>query len=47
MRQSWQEILAVAQRILIELGRRKRSLIFWIIKNNQGCNNTWNPAAKP
>lgn len=31
MRQSWQEILAVAQRILIELGRRKRSLIFWII----------------
>jgi hypothetical protein len=27
MRQSWQEILAVAQRILIELGRRKRSLI--------------------
>ena len=27
----WQEILAVAQRILLELGRRRRSLIFWVI----------------
>ncbi len=25
----WRETLAVAQRILLELGRRKRSLIFW------------------
>ncbi|NJP09208.1 MAG: ABC transporter permease [Leptolyngbyaceae cyanobacterium RU_5_1] len=25
----WYETLAVAQRVLIELGRRKRSLIFW------------------
>ncbi|MEB3309446.1 MAG: ABC transporter permease [Snowella sp.] len=31
MRQFWQEILAVAQRILIELVRRKRSLMFWVI----------------
>ncbi|MEG4959264.1 ABC transporter permease [Microcoleus sp. K4-B3] len=27
----WYETLAVAQRILIELGRRRRSLIFWAI----------------
>jgi ABC-2 type transport system permease protein len=27
----WRETLAVAQRILIELGRRRRSLIFWVI----------------
>jgi len=27
----WRETLAVAQRILIELGRRRRSLIFWCI----------------
>ena len=27
----WRETLAVAQRILIELGRRRRSLIFWSI----------------
>ncbi|EKV00121.1 ABC-type multidrug transport system, permease component [Leptolyngbya sp. PCC 7375] len=27
----WQEILAVAQRILLELVRRRRSLIFWAI----------------
>ncbi|HBE32375.1 MAG TPA: ABC transporter substrate-binding protein, partial [Cyanobacteria bacterium UBA11368] len=27
----WRETLAVAQRILIELLRRRRSLIFWLI----------------
>ncbi|MGB7440902.1 MAG: ABC transporter permease [Coleofasciculaceae cyanobacterium] len=27
----WHETLAVAQRILIELGRRRRSLVFWCI----------------
>lgn len=27
----WNETLAVSQRVLIELGRRRRSLIFWII----------------
>lgn len=27
----WRETLAIAQRILIELGRRRRSLIFWCI----------------
>ena len=27
----WQETLAVAQRILIELLRRRRSLVFWCI----------------
>lgn len=27
----WQETLAVAQRILIELGRRQRSLLFWCV----------------
>jgi ABC-2 type transport system permease protein len=27
----WQETFAVAQRILIELGRRQRSLLFWCI----------------
>ncbi len=27
----WRETLAVARRILLELGRRKRSLIFWAI----------------
>lgn len=27
----WRETIAVAQRILMELGRRKRSLIFWAI----------------
>ncbi|MEG3894542.1 MULTISPECIES: ABC transporter permease [unclassified Microcoleus] len=27
----WYETLAVAQRILIELGRRRRSLVFWAI----------------
>ena len=27
----WQEIMAVAQRILLELIRRRRSLIFWVI----------------
>lgn len=27
----WRETLAVAQRILIELGRRRRSLVFWAI----------------
>lgn len=27
----WHETLAVAQRILIELGRRRRSLVFWSI----------------
>lgn len=27
----WSETLAVAQRILIELARRRRSLIFWVI----------------
>ncbi len=27
----WREAIAVAQRILIELGRRRRSLIFWAI----------------
>jgi ABC-2 type transport system permease protein len=27
----WQETLAVAQRILIELGRRRRSLLFWCV----------------
>lgn len=27
----WREMLAVAQRILTELGRRRRSLIFWAI----------------
>jgi ABC-2 type transport system permease protein len=27
----WRETLAVAQRILIELWRRRRSLIFWSI----------------
>jgi ABC-2 type transport system permease protein len=27
----WRETLAIAQRILIELGRRRRSLIFWSI----------------
>ena len=25
----WHETVAVAQRILIELGRRRRSLVFW------------------
>ncbi|MDX2241006.1 MAG: ABC transporter permease [Leptolyngbyaceae cyanobacterium bins.302] len=27
----WRETIAVAQRILTELGRRRRSLIFWVI----------------
>jgi len=27
----WRETIAVAQRILIELWRRRRSLIFWVI----------------
>jgi ABC-2 type transport system permease protein len=27
----WQEALAVARRILLELGRRQRSLFFWIV----------------
>jgi ABC-2 type transport system permease protein len=31
MMKYWRETLAVAQRILIELGRRRRSLIFWSI----------------
>jgi ABC-2 type transport system permease protein len=29
--QLWQETLAVAQRILLELVRRRRSLVFWVI----------------
>ncbi|AKG22727.1 ABC transporter permease [Calothrix sp. 336/3] len=28
---NWQEMIAIAQRILLELLRRKRSLVFWII----------------
>ncbi|MEO0433310.1 MAG: ABC transporter permease [Cyanobacteria bacterium J06656_5] len=31
MAQHWQETMAVAQRILLELVRRRRSLIFWAI----------------